>query len=274
MKTLNSVIYSFLEHHPNDFDKCVDELRKLKHDFSYLVPDYNPIAAELSILTKAQIRFIVKEHSVFAKEAIHFLTDSLICCHNWPNLAQEIQDNINEEKGSETKGVPHIEMLRLGYKMDLGINTDRIKSSKTTQKFIAKMRHIFRHTENAYVAGALIALEGTAIPEFTIVDTIAKAYAGRIGKNEVLMGKTLTNLYIDGHKLFEIDHEAHLISAIKPYITGDNIVNMIKGYFAVCLTMQLWWQELHVESYRRRIEAKLVSELSEEVDVKAIFELS
>jgi hypothetical protein len=180
------------------------------------------------------------------------LVDAMIRDHDWKKLYEEIQENIAEEKGKDTRGIPHLEMMRQGYLKDLGIETEDIEYSAVTQAFLKQMRRIFNNNDNAFSAGALLALEGTAIFEFHILDKIVKEYDRKQGSGKVSDSTvTLTNLYIDGHKDFEIGHEAHLRESIQPYIHEGNIHKMVRGYFNVCLTMNTWWGQLAAESYHR-----------------------
>jgi hypothetical protein len=201
------------------------------------------------------------------------LLDAMLRNHDWHDLYAELQNNIDEEKGQETKGIPHLEMMRQGYKSDLGIETDNIDCSEVTQGFLKGMRKIFKNNDNAFSAGALLAFEGTAIAEFHILDKIVKAYAKKIGKDEVQGKETLTNLYIDGHKDFEIGHEEHLMHSIKPYITKENIHKMVRGYFAVCITMNVWWEQLALESFRKSSDLLLDFQDVEEFPIKKVFEI-
>ena len=246
-------ISQFLQSHPLDYKSCVTALRKFSEkEFGALHLNRNPIASQVSNYSFSQLEFIIHEYSGFSNEAIHVLVDALIRNHDWKELYEEIQNNIDEEKGQETKGIPHLEMMRQGYKTDLGIDTDNVDYSEITLSFLKKMRKIFKHNDNAFSAGALLAFEGTAIAEFHILDAIVKEYKQKkqvkaSGDDSV----SLTSIYIDGHKDFEIGHEAHLMTAIESYINETNIHKLIRGYFSVCFTMNMWWEQLSIESYHK-----------------------
>lgn len=227
-----------------DFETALAALKGLlKTNFTALQPQANPVLAVLADVDAQQVAFIIKEYSAFSYAAIHMLLDASLRNHDWKLLQDEILRNINEEKGEETKDIPHLEMMRQGYKIDLGIETDNYQPSGITQSFLRKMHLIFKDTDNAFVAGALMAFEGSAIPEFSILDDIVTAY--RQKNNMPVRDNTdLTKLYIDGHKYFEIGHEQGLIDAVKPFITESNVNNMVKGYCAVCASMHTWWEQL------------------------------
>lgn len=161
-------------------------------------------------------------------------------------------------------------MMRQGYKTDLGIETDNYVPSTVTQGFLQKMSLIFKDTDNAFVAGGLLAFEGSAIPEFVILDKIVNSYRE---KSNLPMRKTpdLTKLYIDGHKEFEIGHEQGLIDAVKPFINENNVGNMVKEYCAVCASMNTWWNQLAFEVQYQGMAAGFAPTHREDFDVSKVF---
>lgn len=271
---LEAILMDVLQNHPKEYDTCADVLKGLiQSDFKALMPESNPISANLNDTNKTQLAFVIREYAVFSQEAIHLLLDAMIRNHDWTKLYEEIQENIDEEKGKDTRGIPHLEMMRQGYAQDLGIDTEDVVYSECTQAFLKKMRKIFNNNDNAFSAGALLALEGTAIFEFHILDKIVKTYDKRFASGKVTTTQsTLTNLYIDGHKDFEIGHEAHLREAIRPYINADNIHKLVRGYLSVCMTMNTWWEQLALESQHLAVQEMLKFEDIEVYAVMKAFE--
>ena len=225
----------------------------VSQNFEELHRNKNTILNNIENINKNSLEFIIVNYAAFSQDAIHMLLDAMLRSHDWPLLFNELQENINEEKGSETKGIPHLEIMREGYRKDLGLEVDMqfVKASKVTKRFLDTMRDIFNNDDNAFSAGALLAFEGTAIEEFYIIDLIIKKYFTAIKNNsdkDAQLPESLTKYYIDGHKLFEIGHEAHLIEAIKPYINKTNSQRMIRGYLACSLALNTWWNQLYVEA--------------------------
>lgn len=263
LKTLNTAY--------TNFDEALAAVKTLlKTSYTALQVETNPVVGLLANANAKQIAFAIKEYSAFSYAAIHMLLDAALRNHDWKLLQEEIIRNINEEKGDETKDIPHLEMMRQGYKTDLGIETDNYIPSMITQAFLQKMRLIFKDTDNAFVAGALMAFEGSAIPEFVILDKIVNAYRQ---KNNLPTSDTpdLTKLYIDGHKEFEIGHEQGLIDTVKPFINNANMANMVKGYCAVCATMQTWWQQLAIEMTYNAIADGFAPTHRDDYDVSKVF---
>ncbi len=253
-----------------DFDTALEALKALlKNSFTALQPSTNPVVALLGDTNAQQVAFVIKEYSAFSYAAIHMLLDASLRNHDWKLLQDEILRNINEEKGEETKDIPHLEMMRQGYKIDLGIETDNYQPSGITQSFLRKMHLIFKDTDNAFVAGALMAFEGSAIPEFSILDEIVTAYRQK-NNMPAKEAADLTKLYIDGHKYFEIGHEQGLIDAVKPFITESNVNNMVKGYCALCTTMHIWWEQLAYEMAYTGIAQSFALAHRDDFDVRKV----
>lgn len=259
-------IQHFLAELPSEFDACLEALKQFRRQhFGTLELSHHPMVQQLDTWEQSQLAFVIQEYSGFSNEAIHMLLDALIRNHDWPLLRQEILHNMAEEQGLATRGIPHLEIMRQGYRTDLGLETDYIAYSATTQTFILQMRHLFKHDDNAFSAGCLLAFEGIAIAEFQILDALVKQYLALGG--EVSQPNSLTQMYIDGHKDFEIGHEEELRKAIKPYIGSHNSTNFAKGYLLVCLTMQTWWEKLTIEASFRRASQMLFVRNAEVYDV-------
>jgi hypothetical protein len=164
-----------------DYQLEVRKLKELIEVWGFLVPQGHPIAGGIlageSELTAADLKWVIQEYSGFSNEAIHLLVSAYIRDYDWEGVKAEILHNIQEEFGSETKGVPHLEIMRKGYKKELDIETDGISYSFHTRHFLARMKELFAHVNHAYVAGAVLALEVTAVPEFDIMDILVQRYA-------------------------------------------------------------------------------------------------
>lgn len=220
------------------FEKSIEKLNYLRSSlFTQLHVSGNKIISDL-YLDKSQLRIAIEQYSTFSNEAIHMLLDARIRSSEWPKMSDEIEENIREELGRFTDGIPHLVMMRKGYFEDLGIFTDQVIPLHFTEYFLGNMRKIFKVSDPAFLAGALIAFEGSAIEEFSIVETIIRRYNnGKIGG--------LTEKYIKGHQEFEIGHEQHLKDSIVEYIHAKNYSVFCKGYISVCLELHHWWSSLY-----------------------------
>lgn len=201
----------------------------------------NPIVRRLGTLPAKNILWAIKEYSQFSNEAIHMLLDARVRVHEWKRLAEEIDRNIEEEKGKETLGVPHLEIMRKGYRLSFDFDVNNYEASDVTKSFLHSMRKIFKTKDNAFQAGALLAFESVSIPEFYVLDSLVEKCETHLHtprRNEY------TADYIKGHKHFEIGHKEGLLQAIDGYIQADQAADFAAGYLAVCVTMSSWWNSL------------------------------
>lgn len=211
---------------------------------SALSRKHNPVLKRLNDTKENELKAIISNYSCLSNRAIHYLTTALIYSHEWDSLHKEIEDNIEEEKGSKTKGIPHLFMMREGYEKELGIDTSRVKPFLCTKKFLDNMNNIFLTNCLPYVAGAVLAFESLAIEEFHIMDMIIQKYLSFKGKQ---IGG-MTKEYIDGHKLFELDHSSKLERAIMYHTDAKSASTVRNGYLSVCREMNDWWIKMDTKA--------------------------
>lgn len=232
------------------FNKFSD---KINNDFNGLNRKNNPILKNAESYDAKILAWIINEHAAFLRRSIHFLLDSLVRSWDHPVLYKKLKENIEEELGSETKNYPHLEIMRQGYFHELGINVDIHESSYITDSFLKKLEICFNNNNDAFRAGALVALEGTAIEEFYIVDDIASEYAQRVKVNKNACA--LTSYYINGHKTFEINHTNEMIEAAKVTLTNPEDYEVFElGMMHVAITMNAWWNQVFHEAEYKKSE--------------------
>lgn len=224
-----------------DYRSFVTRLEKYVIDNLDLQYKQNPIVRRLNSLPAKDILWAIKEYSQFSNEAIHMLLDARVRTHEWKKLAEEIDRNIEEEKGKETLGIPHLEIMRKGYRLSFDFDVNNYEASDVTKSFLHSMRKIFKTKDNAFQSGALLAFESVAVPEFYVLDSLVEKCENHLHtprRNEY------TADYIKGHKHFEIGHKEGLLLAIEEYIQVDQATDFASGYLAVCVMLSNWWNSL------------------------------
>jgi len=238
------------------FDSLVADLQKKNFDlFSQLDVKRNNIVLELnkssSKYKNSDALTVLKQYSIFSNEAIHMLLDATIRNHDWKSLQNELINNIQEELGSETLEIPHLELMRQGYREELLFDPDDEIPMSSTKSFLYTMQKIFRNDDNAFSAGALYSFEYNAILEFHILEKIFFHIVG----NEYNNTKSLLNYYIRGHKEFEINHSDDLLSSMKEYfVTFDEELysKFEQGFLILSSTLNKWWLDLEYELNRNK----------------------
>lgn len=236
------------------FSMLVSRLEMLLSDgYGALKTELNPVITNLPNWNIDDLKFLAKEYSGFSNEAIHMFHDASIRLQ-WPEVKDEIDRNVSEEMGVLTNGIPHLELMRHGYRDELGVETDNVEYSSCTHGFIKRMREIFRSGNNAFICGALLAFEGTATFEFKGVEKILRTLKGLQGGE--IDPTSFTGQYILGHvddvaegENPEDDHYNGMREAVGKCINADNSPDFVRGYVAVCTALNAWWEQLAIEVY-------------------------
>jgi Domain of Unknown Function with PDB structure (DUF3865) len=256
-RTIGNAIAEYTKDHPKDYNECVKGLLGVMTNyFPALRLKSHPIVSNMNFWGPEDLAFVIKEYAGFTNHAIHWFLDVRIRTY-WEKVRKEVERNMSEELGVLTQGIPHLELMRQGHREDLEIETDDVTYSGVTQNFIDKMVRVFKHEDNAFASGALLAFEATATEEFKAVDLFLRKRADLIGK-EWKKG-SLTDVYVAGHVDSEeqTDHpeDSHyqgLQDAIGEYITPQNIHHLVQGFFTVLMHMSIWWEQLATETYYQK----------------------
>ncbi len=242
------------------YEDLARELEKLIGDkYGSLSTDTNPAITNLAHWQEDDIRFLVKEYSGFSNDSIHLFHDALIRLE-WDGVKEEVKRNLSEEMGALTNDVPHLELMRRGYKYELGVETEGVEYSQCTEALLTRMRRIFRNSNNAYLCGALLALEATATFEFKGVEKILRALKHKMDGGEIA-ANSVTGQYILGHvsdspegENPEDDHYAGMRSAIGSYISAEKNNDLVRGFVSVCTALNSWWENISIEVYSRKLD--------------------
>jgi hypothetical protein len=257
-----------------DFSACITSLlTMMREQFPSLTQEFNPVVTNLRFWTPSQLKFIIEEYSGFSNAAIHMFLEARIR-NRWSALTNEIIRNMDEEMGALTKGIPHLELMRDGYRSDLGIETDGLEHTEMTKDFISRMNVLFRYRDNTFLAGVLLAFETTAVEEFRVVEHMLRRYKEMIG-GEITMD-SFTGQYIAGHVVPgvpdpqhdpEMDHYRGMVEAVGANVVQGNLRPIVQGFFSVCLELNRWWEQVALEALQKTIREQLLQHRGESPDV-------
>lgn len=189
---------------------------------------------------------LLYQYRIFCMSAIHMLLKASIQSYKWPLLKEELIENIKEELGSETSGMPHLKMMEYGYK-EIGLDSFSTANAETAF-LINKLFEIFSSEDMHTLSGSLIAFETLAIGEYFKIEDVIRKYAKIKGftldENGYLMN------YIKGHQEFEVGHSDHLIEAVEKSmleLEGEIIVSekFIEGFYQVVNVLSNWWKSYY-----------------------------
>lgn len=247
-----------------EFDGCVRSLLAGARDaFPALWSATNPVLLLLDELGAEDVQFLIQEYSGFSNASVHMLFEARIRNH-WPSLREELVRNLDEELGLLADAVPHLELMRYGYRGELDIETDGVDHSLATAEFIEKMYRLFRHRDNGYLAGVLLAFEGVAVEEFRIVERLLQRRQELLGLN--LSKQSLTIRYVAGHvspggspadEDPELSHFQGMMEAVGADARRADLAPLVHGFLAVAFELNRWWENLARETLQRTVRLRL-----------------
>lgn len=249
---------------PASYHDCVMALLgAMRKYFPALTVESNPVLQQVPRWSVDELALIIQEYSGFSNAAIHMFLEARIRNH-WPAVTQEIIRNMDEEMGVLTRNVPHLELMRYGYRGELGIETDDLSYSALTTDMIGRMNALFCTSDNAFLAGCLLAFEGTAVDEFRIVEQMLRHHQKLRGRE--IAAESLTGTYIAGHVTPgtpdpasdpEMDHYRGMMEAIGGYVDRENMSRIMRGFFSICLELNQWWEQITAYALVSRLRNEL-----------------
>ncbi len=261
---LKASVYAQLAEVPSDYKSCVNVLlRAMREHFPALVQERNPVLQNMQHWAKEELGFIIQEYAGFSNAAIHMFLEARIR-NRWPNVTEEIVRNMDEEFGVLTRGIPHLELMRHGYRAELGLATDNVQRTALTEDFIRRMNQLFIHPDNAFLGGVLLAFEGVAVDEFRIVSRMLFRYKELVGGT--IAPNSVVGVYIAGHVVPEtvnpendpeMAHYRGMMEAIGSNLAGKDLRPVARGFLSVCLELNRWWEQICAEAYQKQIRDRL-----------------
>lgn len=222
--------------------------------FPKLQAHSNPIRINVRNWSEPELAFLIGEYSRFATAAVHMLFDAQIRLHSG-ELSLELQRNIGEELGSQSGGIPHLELMRSGYRSELGLDTDAVEATALTREFIDRLSAVFCSANRSFLAGALLAFETVAVDEFRVVAAMIYRF-GEL-RAVTLAPESLTARYIAGHVSLtadddgndpEMEHYLGMLNAVGASVEPSEYPEVARGFLAVCLELEAWWDALPTQA--------------------------
>lgn len=231
---------------PNDYFQLLEESESLNFDT-------NPFIKSISTLKANELEFFLAQYCHFPGNIISILVSACYTMgyHQWNEVVNEIRDNIYEELGkgygviSDTLS-PHYSILRKSIKEGLNLDICSIEIRSATKGFINSLDGYMNKSPSS-VAGAVYALEATAIAELTIVYFLTK-HLFRIKNLE--MPNLLKNFFEFHMNEIEVQHRERFLETLDNYIINEeNLKEFNTGFKFTINAMDKWWLELYSETF-------------------------
>lgn len=233
----------------NKFDILTERLcQVMSEEYVAVHAQRNPVVRILNTADVAQMTNILQQYSILPGALVIFLEAARdqASIAGWNTAVKELNDNLAEEMGSETQGVPHADLLAEGLEICLKVPIKTAVPSTATAALLERLDAI-AHQPIAYVFGAAYAIETTAVPELRIVIQILDLLL------EGAMPERLRYFFEMHMNEWEPEHEADLRKAIAHHLTPAQFNAFEIGFRAMLTAMDAWWSGLTAEALTRRV---------------------
>ncbi len=219
---------------------------KLAH-CAFLDPSTNPV-----LCGHCDLKLALAQYAALPLEIAGMLLLAAQRTSDWPAVSAELMLNREEELGSETEGIPHVEILAHGLRRELGMSLSDTARTDETTSFIEALRAFLASKSVAEVAGAVFALEHSAIPELKVLGCIISSAKQQQGIEVHQSAETAAVLqmplseFIRMHtEGFEVLHRDRLWTATSQYLIDDKTqLAFCSGFDFVLSAMELWWNSI------------------------------
>lgn len=213
--------------------------------------DTNPFIKNLPNLNAEVLEAFLAQYCHFPRNIISILVSACYTMgyHHWNEVVDELRDNIYEELGKGYKLIsndlpPHYSMLRIAINDGLDLDLNSVKIRQTTKTFVNSLNE-YMDNDPARTAGAVYALEATAIAELSIVYYLTKHLFSIKNLTMPKLLKDFFEFHIDD---IEIQHRDRLLDTLNIYVKDEKSIDEFEtGVKFTIDTMDKWWSELYLE---------------------------
>lgn len=226
----------------------------LLKDFVSVNDQKNPVITKIESLNYNQKLFILGQYSIFPKNIISMLVAATysLSHDSWSHVVEELIQNINEEMGvGDGKiakfSLPHYTILRKVFQNGFDVDINNIKPIKETTDFVEGIKDVLSSNSPEIVCGAVYALESSAVPELSLVKSIATSALDEKNQKYPSLMMDFFNWHIND---IEIAHRDRLLEMVEMEINTDKGWNKFEcGFRIVMDIMDIWWIKLADKSF-------------------------
>lgn len=218
----------------------------------------NIVFSRADTLNQAQMLYIITQYCQFPENIVSVLVNAAYTFgyHGWTGLTDELRRNVFEEMGGGEGSIapgfgPHYSILRRELQNIFGTDIQQQAASEATAKFLRAVKAAVRSAP-LYTAGAVYALEASAVPELDLIFKLVKRLADATQKK---ISENLKNFFIFHINDIEIGHRDRLLKLAEEYLSvPSDLLLFYSGYDSLLDAMDMWWTELYREAQIRQHE--------------------
>lgn len=215
-------------------------------------------------MSSGDLSEVIRQYVRFPEEIVQMLQGAAGHFPKNHPIYQELERNWGQESGSETGGIPHVEILKHRLEKDLSIDASRVDGSSATEQFLDTV-HQGMKRDAWFALGQVYALEASAVPELAVlIGPAINAYASQVGKTQpiekvaldeegsFILPKITTPEEADAMGMsewfalhiidFEVGHRDFLREKASTVLTDDVYCQAFaEGFRNVLSAMDAWW---------------------------------
>jgi hypothetical protein len=212
----------------------------------------NIVLLSVNSISKEQLLYILSQYFQFPRNIVSVLVSATYTFgyHGWTEVVNELRQNVFEELGGGCGEIasefgPHYSIVRKEVENIFGLDIDECSPSPATIRFIESMRGAAQ-SEPWRTAGAVFALEASAVPELGIVLGLVKHLA-RVHRKP--LSQNLLNFFKFHMKDIEVGHRDRLITLLENQLVDSlHHAKFLEGFDALLGSMDEWWIGLSEEA--------------------------
>lgn len=197
------------------------------------------------------------QYAFLPAHIVELLSAARLRLRTWSGVAAELSRNIGEESGSRTQGLSHYEILSTGLLAELQVDVGSANPEPYTRLFLHELESLMAYETALVAAGAVYALEDSAVPELEVVAEIIDRYAERIASpapidlsvevnDELATGIPTLGAFFRMHIYdFEVGHRSRLAAELTVHLpTAAEESLFEQGYRRTLRAMSAWWTDI------------------------------
>lgn len=226
--------------------------RRMLDSFMSVNQKRNIVLLSVDSISKEQLSYILGQYFQFPRNIVSVLVSATYTFgyHGWTDVVNELRQNVFEELGGGCGDIasefgPHYSIVRKEVKNIFGLDIDECSPSPATKRFIERMKGAAQ-SEPWRVAGAVFALEASAVPELGIVLRLVKHLA-KVHRRP--LSENLLNFFKFHLNDIEVGHRDRLITLLEIQL-GNSLhhAKFLEGFDALLGSMDQWWIGLSQEA--------------------------
>jgi uncharacterized protein DUF3865 len=226
----------------NGLSSLFDSLRRELRSRPGMAIDTNAVTHSLNALSLDGLLHVVRNYARFPAEIVRILETGRTALSMWPDVADELSRNIDEESGPANCSGSHFEIFRTGIIREYGFDIRDATVHHATRAFIDTIIGLVSSADEGFAAGAVYAIEASAVPEIEVLRAVLDNLSNRLNGRGLITGSPLDQFVVLHLEHFEPEHEEGLRRVLRHHLAVPGVASTFTTGFCRTLdAMDSWW---------------------------------